>query len=280
MRSFATILGIGLLLAAPATAQSAGAPSQTEQSPPSASMPWSSPNGDEPRFEVATIKPSDPARCCGRMFYRMGRHFSNTNSTLKYLIQYAWNLQAKQVVDGPPWMDADRFDVAGEIDGDGIPNHRQWKVALQGLLIERFRLQMHHEKREMPAFALVVTKGGPKLIPGDGNMAKQFMSFTGGVGETMRGVGVNASISDFIGQLQRIVMDRPIVDKTGLTGVYNISLAFTREEPGAVGMAQLPDTAAPDLLEALPQQLGLKLERTKSLVDVIVIDHAEAPGEN
>jgi uncharacterized protein (TIGR03435 family) len=280
MQSLATILGIGLLLGNTATDQNAGALSQTVQSAPSTPVPWSSPNGGEPEFEVATIKPSDPAQCCARTFQRMGRRFRTTNTNLKYLIQWAWNLQSKQVAGGPPWMDADRFDVAGEIDGDGIPNHRQWKLAMQGLLTGRFKLQVHHEKREMAAFALVVVKGGPKLTLGDGNMAHQFMNFTGGVGETMQGVGVNASMCDFIGQLQRIVMDRPIVDRTGLTGFYNISFAFTREEPGAVGMTQLPDNAAPNLFEALKQQLGLKLVSVKVPVDVTVIDHAELPGEN
>lgn len=80
--------------------------------------------------------------------------------------------------------------------------------------------------------------------------------------------------------MQRILMDRPIVDETGLTGVYNIEIEFTREEPDQLGTTDLPDTAAPNLLEALQQQLGLKLERTKAPVDVIVIDHAEQPGEN
>jgi uncharacterized protein (TIGR03435 family) len=75
-------------------------------------------------------------------------------------------------------------------------------------------------------------------------------------------------------------MNRPIVDQTGLTGVYNIQIAFTREEPDALGMTELPDTAAPNLLEALPQQLGLKLEGAKLPVDVIVIDHAELPEAN
>ncbi len=77
-------------------------------------------------------------------------------------------------------------------------------------------------------------------------------------------------------------MNRPIVDETGLTGVYDMrTFEFTREEPDALGMTQLPDTAAaPNLLEALPQQLGLKLEGKKAPVDVIVIDHAEQPEAN
>ena len=210
-----------------------------------------------------------------------GRRFLTINMNLKYVIQWAWGLQAKQVVGGPPWIDDARFDINGEIDGDGIPNQHQWKIAVQKLLIDRFQLQIHHEKREMPAFVLVIAKGGPKLTPGDGNVkAHQSMGFGGAPGQTMYGGGVNASIGDFIGELQRIVMNRPIVDETGLTGVYNIRIEFTREEPDALGMTELPDTAAPNLLEALQQQLGLKLQDTKTPVDVIVIDHAESPEAN
>jgi len=210
-----------------------------------------------------------------------GRRFFTINMNLKYLIQWAWGLQAKQVVGGPPWMDDSRFDINGEIDGDGTPNQHQWKMAVQKLLIERFQLQIRYEKREMQAFVLVIAKGGPKLTPSDGNVkAIQSMSFGGAPGQTMYGRGVNASIADFIGELQRIVMNRPIVDETGLIGVYNIQFEFTREDPDALGMTQLPDTAAPNLLEALPQQLGLKLEGKKTPVDVIVIDHAESPAAN
>lgn len=282
MRIRAVIAGIDLVLGgATAIAQNAGAPAAVVQEVPTTPAPWNSPNGGEPEFEVATIKPSDPANCCARTFGRNGRRFRTTNTNLKYLIQWAWNLNAKQVVGGPPWMDDTRFDVAGEIDGDGIPNDHQWKIAVQRLLIDRFQLQIHHEKREMPAFALVITKGGPKLTPGDGHVnLHQNMGFYGAPGKTMYGHGVNASIGDFIGELQRIVMNRPIVDETGLTGVYDIHFEFTREEPAALGMTQLPDAAAPNLLEALQQQLGLKLEGKKAPVDVIVIDHAQQPGEN
>jgi uncharacterized protein (TIGR03435 family) len=282
MRFPAVIAGIGLVLgSATVVVRSVGVSPAPPQEMPTASAPWSSPNGGEPEFEVDTVKPSDPAKCCSRGWGMNGRRFMTVNMNLKYLIQWAWSLQAKQVVGGPPWMDDARFDIAGEIDGDGVPNQRQWKIAVQKLLVDRFQLRLHHEKREMSAFALAIAKGGPKLTPGDGNVkARQVMGFVGGVGETMHGDGVNVSIGDFIGELQRIVMDRPIVDETGLTGVYNIQIAFTREEPDALGMTQLPDTAAPNLFEALQQQLGLKLEGTKAPVDVIVIDQAETPGEN
>lgn len=282
MRIRAVLAGIGFVLGgAMMSAQNGGVPPAVVQEVPVAPAPWSSPNGGEPAFEVATVKPSDPANCCSRGWSRNGRRFFTVNMNLKYLIQWAWSLQAKQVVGGPPWLDDARFDINGEIDGDGVPNDHQWKIAVQKLLIERFQLKIHHEKREMPAFVLVIAKGGPKLTPGDGNVkARQGMSFNGPPGQTMHGYGKNASIGDFIGELQRIVMNRPIVDQTGLTGVYDIQFAFTREDPDALGMTQLPDTAEPNLLVALQEQLGLKLEGTKTPVDVIVIDHAEPPEAN
>jgi uncharacterized protein (TIGR03435 family) len=276
------IAGIGLVLGGTTVfAQNAGVPPAATQEVPTAPAPWSSPNGGEPEFEVATVKPSDPAKCCARGWSMNGRRFFTVNMNLKYVIQWAWGLQAKQVVGGPPWIDDARFGISGEIDGDGTPNQHQWKIAVQKLLIERFKIQLHHEKQEMRAFVLVIAKGGPKLTPGDGNVkGHQSMGFSGAPGQTMYGNGVNASIGDFIGELQRIVMNKPIVDETGLTGVYSIHFEFTREEPDALGMTQLPETAAPNLLEALPQQLGLKLEGKKAPVDVIVIDHAEQPGAN
>jgi uncharacterized protein (TIGR03435 family) len=282
MRSSALIAGISVVMScAVAVAQNGSAPPAAVQETPNPPAPWSSPNGGEPAFEVATIKPSDPAKCCSRGWSMNGRRLTTVNMNLKYLIQWAWSLQAKQVVGGPPWMDDARYDIAGEIDGDGVPNQGQWKMAVQKLLIDRFQIQFHHEKQEMPAFALTIAKGGPKLTPGDGNVrVHQGMGFTGATGKTMYGHGVNASIGDFIGELQRILMDRPIVDETGLTGVYNIRIEFTREDPGELGATELPDTAAPNLLDALQQQLGLKLERIKAPVDVIVIDHAEPPEAN
>ena len=178
-------------------------------------------------------------------------------------------------------MDVARFDIQGEIDGVGVPTDHQWRIAVQKLVIERFQLQFHHERREMPAFALVIARGGPKLKPGDGDVkAHQQMMLGGAPGHTMWGLGVNASIDDFIGELQRVVVDRPIVDETGLTGVYNMRFTFTREEADALGMMELPDTVPPNLLNALPQEIGLNLKGTKASVDVVLIDHAEMPEAN
>jgi uncharacterized protein (TIGR03435 family) len=235
-----------------------------------------------PSFEVATIKPSDPKQCCARTFNRDGRRFETTNTNLQYLMQFAFDLQARQIAGGPPWFNQDVFDVQGEIDGVGIPNTRQWKQALQTLLVERFHIQMHHETRELPAYALMVAKDGPKLTKGDGDPAHpQSMGFGGAYGQTMSGGGANATLADLAGELQRLTLDRPVVDRTGLTGTFNIQLTFTRENPAAMGLSpDLPDNAAPSIFVALQQQLGLKLEPVKAPVDVLVVDHAEKPSDD
>jgi uncharacterized protein (TIGR03435 family) len=252
-------------------AQTVGAPSTAEATVAS----------EGPQFEVATIKPSDPAACCGRTYSRQGRHFSTQNTYLRWLIQWAYGLQAKQVVGGPAWMDVDRYDISGEIDGTGAPTDREWKVAVQRLLADRFQLKFHHEIREMPAYALTVAKGGPKLTrtgPEDDQVPR--FGFSGSVGQTMRGFGRYATLHDFMSEVQRLALDRPLVDRTGITGTFNMEIAFTREDTNSLGMTQIPDNAAPNLIDALQQQLGLKLEGVKAPVDVLVIDQAEPPSAN
>ena len=115
-------------LAAPcamAVAQSAVAPQQPVEQAQAAGASQGVTAETTPEFEVATIKPSDPAACCGRTWSRNGRRFATTNTYLQWLIQWAYGLQAKQIVGGPAWMEQDRFDIAGEIEGTKIPTgHR------------------------------------------------------------------------------------------------------------------------------------------------------------
>jgi Protein of unknown function (DUF3738) len=140
MRKHAMIASMGLVLgSATLLAQDGSVHRTAAQTAPVAVTHSNSPKGGEPEFEVATIKPSDPAKCCARNWVRNGRHFDIYNMNLKYVIQWAWNLQAKQVVGGPSWIDEQRFNIDGEINGDGVPNDRQWKIAVQRLLIERFQ---------------------------------------------------------------------------------------------------------------------------------------------
>jgi uncharacterized protein (TIGR03435 family) len=146
----------------------------------------------------------------------------------------------------------------------------------QKLLADRFKLTFHREKRELPAYAITVTKGGPKLAKslGDPNGLPDETGDSDRMGITMR--YTNVSMDDLAGNLQAMVGDgKPVVDQTGLTGRFDFTLKWTRE--------QTPSTdpnASPGLFTAIQEQLGLKLEPVRAPVDVIVIDHVERPSAN
>ena len=236
----------------------------------------------DPSFEVATIKPSDPNRR-GRLFRVQPAHFSTINTTLNDLIGFSYGLHARQVTGAPDWVGTEKYDLDGKPDGEGQPNEAQWKTMIQKLLADRFQLKFHHEKKELSVYALVVAKGGPKIMKSDGNS-------NGPPSLLFRGLGNlparNATMADFASVMQRAVLDRPVVDQTRLEGRYNFALNWTPDETqfaslGGVppGIGDKPD-APPDLFTAIQQQVGLKLEATKALVDVMVIDKVEKPSAN
>jgi len=236
-----------------------------------------------PEFEVATIKPSKPDTP-GKFFRINGRRFATLNTTTNDLITFAYGVQAKQIVDGPAWFGSDKFDLDAQPDGQGMPSNKQWKTMIQKLLADRFKLTFHNEKKELSAYALVVGKNGPKLTKSQGDP-------NGGPSLFFRGLGnlpvANATMADFAGVMQGAVLDRPVVDQTGLQGRFDFLLKWTPDETqfAALGGMRPPppaDTAdaPPGLFTAIQEQLGLKLESTKAPVDVLVIDHVEKPSEN
>ncbi len=234
-----------------------------------------------PAFEVATIKPSVPD-APGKGFGLRGRNFSTLNTTLSDLITFAYGLHARQITGGPGWMDSDRYDLAAVPDKPGVPNDKQLKLMVQKLLTDRFRLAFHREKKELTVFAITVAKTGAKLSKSEDNS-------NGVPGLFFRGLGNlparNATIADFAGVMQTAVLDRPVVDQTGLTGRFDFTLTWTPDETQFGGRGgQVPPpangTAPPDLFTAMQEQLGLKMESTKAPVDVLVIDHVEKPSDN
>lgn len=236
-----------------------------------------------PRFEVATIKPSDPKNCCGYFWNVDGMRFRTGNTNLRWLIRFAFGLNDKQIVGEPAWADDDLYDVTGVYAGTKPPTDLQVRVALQMLITERFGLKFHHESREMSAYVLTAPRGSAKLTRSDPEKDSEpqlIFTRTGEYGKTMHGLGKDVSLQEFVGEIQRLTLNKPLVDRTGFTGKFDIDLVFTWEDPNSLGLTELPNDAAPNLLTALNQQLGLRLETAKAPVDVIVIDHVEPPSAN
>jgi uncharacterized protein (TIGR03435 family) len=235
-----------------------------------------------PVFEVATIRPTKPDTD-GKFFRVNGRRFSTLNTSLTELITFAYGLQSKQIVNAPDWMQSAKWDLDAQPDGEGQPNDKQWKTMLQKLLVERFKLTSHHEKKELSVYALVVGKNGPKLTKSEGDPSGLPGLFFRGLGDLP---ARNANMGDFAGVLQGAVLDRPVLDQTGLKGRFDFVLKWTPDETQFTSFGikipppSDPASAPPGLFNAIQEQLGLKLDSTKAPVDVLVIDHVEKPSDN
>jgi len=249
--------------------------------PPPAAMPANA----KPEFAVAAIKPSRPDSPRGGYGIR-GQEVSSINVTVTWMIKLGYNVHAHQISGGPAWLDSDRYDTVGRSDTPGQPNRDQMKLMFRKLLVDRFQLRFHIEKKELPVYAMVVAKSGPKIAVSNGDPN----DFPGiGFGREPGVIslsGRNTGLNGVVNGLQSNILDRPVVDQTGLTGRYDFLLRFTPDPDqmasfGGVPPANTADLdAPPDIFTAFEQQLGLKLQPTKALVDVMVIDRIERPSPN
>ena len=273
-----------------ASAQSAG-------SPPS------------PSFEVASIKPNRSRSLAGSSGWH-GDTFTAKNLSTISLIEYAFNVKRFQLSSGPTWINTASYDIDAKLDESvatslqtlsSSQREEQIRMMVQALLADRFKLKVRHETRELPVYALVVAKHGPKLSelrPGDishnGPKGQDGRTYAGplitvDLGYTqIRGAGSSmASLAELLTQH----LGRTVLNRTGLKGTYDYTLRWTRDEyqNGIVGLAageqELKpqtenDSSPPPIFTAVQEQLGLKLESTKGPVEVLIIDHIERPSEN
>jgi uncharacterized protein (TIGR03435 family) len=235
-----------------------------------------------PKFDVVTVKPSDPNRP-GKGFTIRGRHVMTINTNLNDLVTFAYGLHAKQLIGAPAWFGTDKFDIDGVPDVEGQPNSKQMKLLVQSALTDRFKLTFHHDQKELSVYALTVGKSGPKLTETIHKPNDPGAFF-------FRKLGVltvaNFTMKDFCDGMQAAVMDKPVVDHTGLTARYDFNLNWTPDESQfeSMGGFKPPATedpnAPPALSTAMQEQLGLKFDAVKAPADVFVIDHAEKPSAN
>jgi len=237
-------------------------------------------------------------------------NFSVVGMPLKELIRFAYDLKSDaQLIGGPGWVNSDRFDIEAKEDEtqtqalNKLPPpemSKQVRMMLQSLLADRFGLKVSHTTRELPVYALVIAKGGPKLTPtttppivppGDqppgGDPAKK--TFNRGIrmagnGDLTGMAATTAFLADVLSR-QPELGNRLVEDKTGLTGEYDWTLKWTpapMDSSSSVEGAAPPagDPSTPSLFTALQEQLGLKVEPQKDAVDILVIDHVEQPSPN
>jgi uncharacterized protein (TIGR03435 family) len=262
---------ISTTLACAGGAQEAGKPV------PLAPMPANA----DPAFEVVTIKPSDTSAPHGTFLRTDGRHSIAYNFAVRDLICFVYGMHKNQIVGGPKELLGTHFDIDGVPDIDGHSNIGQRKIMYRKLLESRFKLAFHREKQELPAYAIVVAKSGPKLKktdrkPGEGTV----FSLDRQIVLEVR----NASMSDFAHGMQEAILDKPVVDETGLPDRYDFDLKWTPDEGQLSSVPGVEDhhdpNGPPGLYTAIQEQLGLKIESKKALVEVLVIDRLEMPSAN
>ena len=184
----------------------------------------------------------------------------------------AYGVGPHQISGGPAWLDTDRFDISAKAD-QPIDDDAVLMVMLQKLLEERFNLTFHHEAKEMQALALEIARNGPKM---ERAAAGEAGTNTSG---TNAGVTIEAHNTDmdlFARVLAR-EMNLPVVNQTGLQGVFNFKLSWAREN-AAPERNGAPE--APSIFTAVEEQLGLHFRSQKTAVDLLVIDHLELPSAN
>jgi uncharacterized protein (TIGR03435 family) len=238
-----------------------------------------------PAFTVATVKPSDPSNTNWALGTK-GTHFFSSNTNVDDLISFAYGVHKKQIVGGPAWFPTDKYDIEGIPDAEGKPNRQQLASMVQGLLADRFKLVVHRDKGELAVYALTVGKNGPRLTKSTAAPDDPSGYGFGPLG-TMK--VTNMTMAAFASVIQRTVLDKPLVDQTGLVDRYDLILKWTPDDSQfsqirgtgiSVPTGAGDPNAPPGLYTAIQEQLGLKLEPVKALTDVLVVDHAEKPSAN
>jgi uncharacterized protein (TIGR03435 family) len=254
-----------------------------------------------PTFIAATIKPSDPNRAedDGSIGFSTGGSFQAKSQTLKELIESAQDFGYydvdQRIVGGPKWIVSAKFDIEAKCDEEtarafsfgNIPSKEQIRVEqsmVRALLADRFKLRTHHEMRRLGVYALVREKSGLKMKP-SARVGEDGPESAEGSPGNWKDNGV--TMADLARDLSALpeVGGRIVIDKTELKGKFDFTLKWTPDPtmgstPPGYDREGKSESSAPSLLTALQEQLGLKLDKTKEPVDVIVVDSAELPTPN
>jgi uncharacterized protein (TIGR03435 family) len=245
----------------------------------SAQRPGLPPLTPSPHFEVASIRRNVSGSTDDRMTVAPGGRLVTSNIPIRTLIRNVYRVQYSQLAGGPEWLETERWDIVAA--GASASNMDEMLERIKALLHDRFKLAVHTEMRDAPHYALVMARGdrrpGPLLRP-DPTDCDALPPGDARCGATRAG-GVlrmsGARLRDVAFSLSRM-MDRPVVDQTGLPGTYSFEL---KGDPNAGSV----DRAAADgasLFTALREQLGLALESRRGPVEFLIIDSAERPIED
>jgi uncharacterized protein (TIGR03435 family) len=239
------------------------------------------PAGKDPLlFEVASIKPTPPDERRGIVHQLPGgQSYEAIGAPLRMIMTVAYTVTDRQISGGPDWINTDRWNIEAKAERRGTSD--ELHDALAHLLEDRFKLNLHRETRDLPAYLLTVDKKGLKMPVHDAaDMVHEPIGGRFQDGE-LHLAGQNVAMNYFAFFLSR-VMPLNVVDKTGLQERYDVNLHYVQEGRvnGDGGASPAPPVDGPDLITAPREQLGLRLEKGRGSVEYLVIEHVDKPSEN
>ena len=243
-------------------------PSPSSAAPATTTLTQSAPeSGAQPLvFEVASVRLSPSGSTGYTSISEWGRpRFTATNATLQLLIEFAFDVSDDHIVGAPNWFGEQEYDIDAKVEGDRPLTYEQAQPLLQQLLKDRFHLAVRREMKDFPGYGLEDAKGGPKLEASKGSSGQAQI-----IPGQLR--CPNCSMEALAGMLHAVTR-RPVAEKTGIKGNFNIKLDYAPEDA--------TDSPQPSIYTALQEQLGLKLIPQKVSAEVVVIDHVDkVPTEN
>ena len=247
-----------------------------------------------PTYDVSVIKPH-PSGNGGMSLGSDEDSFNAVNVTLRLLIENAYGIRAELIYGLPQWADDAHYDLTAKtLDPDVKAldklTEEQQEAMLAAVLQSRFQLKVHDVTRTLPVYDLVIAKGGSKLKPTIWTDAKivpkgadsglppgSVRTYSDALNEKMEAASMTVpALADALSQQ----LGRTVIDKTGITGKYDILLKWMSDHAGMSATTNSDEAAAPPIFKALEEQLGLKLEATKGPVRTVVVDHLERPSPN
>ena len=230
-------------------------------------------------FEVASIR-VQPGPVGTINITTSGNRLKVAANMMAGLIMYAYDIKNYQLDRGPmPTVMGDTmYDIEAKADGDTVPTKDEFRLMMQSLLADRFHLKVHRESKEMPVYALIPGKNGPKFKASAPDAdPTAHVKAAGSNYQFYELLAPKETMDDLANTLWNYV-DLPVLNKTGLTGTYDIKLSYTPQFK--MGKGTEPDSNELSVFTAVQEQLGLKLESQKATMEVLVIDHVEKPSEN
>jgi uncharacterized protein (TIGR03435 family) len=192
--------------------------------------------------------------------------FTATGATARFMVMLAWDVEDSQIAGGPAWFATDRFTVEANSD-DGQPhNPGETREMLQNMLADRFALRTHHEMREGTAYVLTVAKNGSKL--------KQSQTQSTNIRVGTNSIQLEGATLSRLAQQLSAILERPVIDRTGLEGTYDASLLWSP----TLQINNDPDQVS--IFTAIQDQLGLSLVSQRAPIDTLVIDSIDPPSPN